>query len=148
MTDIFEASGAFGVGASYFNIKLESACFQGKKYKIKVYAVGPAAGLQVRCKVCFTAPVKVQLNAAQFDDHSGSDRPDPEAFNGPFLVVSVEGQLFGFGGGKGDILLGKARNVGSGIFNIGLGTFGLGISGAIGTSTVITMKVDQCNKCE
>lgn len=151
VTSIFEVSGAVGVGASFFNIELESACYQGQKYKVKVLAVGTAAGAQIRCQFCFTAPTKVQVNEATFDDHSGSDRPDPGAFGGPFLAVSAEAQLLGFGGGVGDILLGRATNVGSNIFNIGFGTFGtfgIGVIGAIGTSTIVGTEVEECNDCD
>jgi len=96
VTDNFEVSGAAGIGGAFVNIKLESACYDGKKYKIQVLGVCPAAGLELRCKFCFTSPAKVQLSDAAFEDNSGSDRPDPGAFNGPFLAVSA-GARFGAG---------------------------------------------------
>jgi len=148
VTDNFEVSAAAGIGGGFYNLELESECYEGKKYKLQVLATGPAAGLQAKCKACFSAPAKVQINAATFDDNSGSNLPDPGAFDGPFLAVSAEAQFLGFGGGVGDVLLGRARSIGPAAVNIRFGTFSIGIIGIIGTSTVVDRKVEQCKQCE
>lgn len=134
-----------GVGGQYVIYKLQSPCnTQGKKYTITVYAVGPSLGLGLKCKACFTAPVKVPFNGA-FDDHS--DEPNPGAFNGPYLFINAGAQALGFGGSISDALLGRATSVGPSNASIGFGAFGAEVSGTIGTSTVMDAKVKDC-RCE
>jgi RHS repeat-associated protein len=143
--DAFEAGMVAGVGGQYVIYKLQSPCnSQGKKYTITVHAVGPSAGLGLKCKACFTAPVKVPFGGA-FDDHSGE--PNPGAFDGPYLSVNAGAQAFGFGGSSSDVLLGRATSVGSLGTSIGFGTFGAEVSGTIGTSTVMDVKTEDCG-CE
>jgi len=142
VVDAFEAGMVAGVGGQYVIYKLQSPCnSQDKKYTITVHAVGASAGLGLKCKACFTSPVKVPFGGA-FDDHSGE--PNPGAFNGPYLSVSVGVQIFGFGRGGGDVLLGSATSVGSLGTSIGFGTFGVEVSGTIGTSTVMDIKTEDC----
>lgn len=131
-----------GVGGQYVVYKLQSPCnSQGKRYTITVHAVGPSAGIGVKCKACFTAPPKVPFGGS-FDDHSGE--PDPGAFNGPYLAVSAGAQMFGFGGSYGDILLGRATSGRSFGGSMGFGSVGAEIAGTIGTSTVVDVKTEDC----
>lgn len=140
--DAFEVGMVAGVGAQYVVYKLQSPCSsQGKQYTITVHAVGPSAGLGLKCRTCFTAPAKVPFGGS-FDDHSGE--PDPGAFDGPYLAVNAGAQIFGFGGGYGDVLLGRATSGRSLGFSMGAGTAGAEVAGTIGTSTVVDVKTEDC----
>lgn len=140
--DAFEVGMVAGVGGGYVNYKLQSPCnSQGKRYTITVQAVGPAAGLGLKCKVCWTSPAKVPFGGS-FDDHSGE--PDPGAFNGPYLAVNAGAQFLGFGGGYGDVLLGRATSGRGFGFSMSAGSMGAEVSGTIGTSTVTDVKTEDC----
>lgn len=142
MIDAFEVGMVAGVGGGYAVYKLQSPCnSQGRRFTITVHAVGPAAGLGLKCKMCFTAPPRVPFGGS-FDDHSGE--PDPGAFNGPYLSVSAGAQALGFGGTYGDIVLGRATSGRSFTPTMGFGSIGAEISEPIGTSTVMDVKTEDC----
>ena len=145
VVDAFEAGMVGGVGAQYALYKLRSPCnSEGKRFTITVHAVGTSAGIGIKCRVCFTAPVKVPWGGA-FDDHSAE--ADPGAFNGPYLSVGVGAHILGFAGGYSDVLLGRATSVGSIGASQGFGSTGAEVAGTIGTSTVTEVRIEDC-KCE
>jgi RHS repeat-associated protein len=142
VTDTFQAGAVAGIGGKFAIYTLESPCSSsGTAYTIKVYAVGPSAGLGVECKFCFTAPVKIPVGE-EFDDHSA--QPDPNAFNGPYLNVGAGFHLFGFGKESSDTVLGHATDLRFKGFTFGFGTIGAEVAGTIGTSTVIDVKTKSC----
>lgn len=140
--DAFEVGMVAGIGGGYVVYKLQSECnSQGKRFTITVHAAGVSAGLGLKCKMCWTSPAKVPFGGS-FEDHSSE--PAPDAFNGPYLAVNAGAQLFGLGGGYGDVLLGRATSGRSFGFAMGAGTIGAEISGIIGTSTVMDVKTEDC----
>ena len=98
------------------------------------------------CKICFTAPVSVPAEAGFEDGNPGV--PNPNAFNGGFLDVGASAQALGLGGAVGDMLLGSARPVGKITPEMTFGTAGLGVTGSIGTSRVVSQKRLTCIGCE
>lgn len=144
VSDAVEIGAVVGVGGQYANYHLTSECgSNGKRYKITVQAVGPSAGLGLSCKTCFTAPFKI-ITGGKFNDHS--PQPDPNAFNGPYLSVSVGAHLFGFHWSPyGDTLLGRATSVGGSGIAYGMGSVGAELAGTIGTSTVTSVEEEACS---
>jgi RHS repeat-associated protein len=144
--DAFTLSGAIGIGGTFSRYVLESPCFEGFKHQIEVWAVGPTAGGQISCRVCFTAPVSVPAGSG-FEDGSVVG-PNPAAFNGGFLDLGAAAQLLGLGGTAGDVVLGSAISVGSITPTLGFGSIGLGVSGTVGTSRVVKHDKIECSSCE
>jgi hypothetical protein len=70
----FAVSAPFG--AIYNEATLYSECVNGKRLKIEVTGVGPAAGIGVK--------VSATVSEISFDDHN--DTLDPSAFNGAFTT--------------------------------------------------------------
>ena len=142
--DSFEVGAVAGVGAQYVIYTLQSPCNrQGKRFTITVQAVGPSAGYEITCKKCFSSPHKIGFGGS-FNDRNGAE-PDPSAFNGPYLNVSVGGQFMGIGGSYGETELGRATSGRGPDGSIGFGVIGAGVAGTIGTSTVTAMRTEDCN---
>ena len=144
--EAFQVGAVAGIGAQYQVIKLRSRCSSdGNRYTVTVHAVGPSAGMAIKCKACFTSPHKLPFGG-QFDDRSSE--PDPQAFNGPYLNVGFGAQFLGFGGDLGDTVLGRAISVGSFTPTFGFGSVGAELAGTIGTSTVTKTEAEPCGVCE
>lgn len=142
--DSLELGAAIGIGGKIVFVDLKSGCnSHGERYKIKVVAVGPSAGLGLDCKYCFTAPPKAVIGG-EFEDHSGLD-PNPNAFDGPFLDIQASAHIGGLGPQWSQIvLLGQATSPPGFSFAMGFGSAGLEVSGTIGTSTVLSIKPEPC----
>lgn len=139
------ASLAFGVGATASFLTLESECQDGKVYIVDVTAVGPSAGVGLKCRTCFSAPFNQVFGGTIFEDPFPTAHPS--ALNGAFLSVSAGAQLMGFGGEYGQIVLGNAVSPLSYSPSIGFGNIGLNVTGTIGTSTVTDVRTRDC-ACE
>lgn len=143
VVDGLEIGMVIGPGGQFAIYKLKSPCSSnGLRYTIDVQVVGPSAGIGAKCKFCNSAPFKV-LTGGKVDDHIAE--PDPNAFNGGHLSVSLGAQLFGLHWqAAGDTLLGSATSIGGSPLAYGFGTIGAELAGTIGTSTVTNVDREPC----
>jgi len=139
-------------GASFSRFKLKSDCVDGKQAEITVWAVGPSVGLGVK--------VSATRSSISFEDYD--DQLNPNNFNGQFAIVAAgitmhpgfpirypgesipPGPGPGFGIGAAYIRCGNAF---SSIFNnpgFAIG-YDRSVSGTLGSSTVMDVKISCCN---
>jgi RHS repeat-associated protein len=121
------------IGAAFQIYELVSECFLNERYRVKVYAVGPAIG--------FGSQYAATNSGVVFTDNNIS--PDPRVFDGIFYGESA-GWAVGAGPGASATRLGSAIS----LPDIGvLSGIDASIMAALGTSTVVESVRESCG-CE
>jgi uncharacterized protein RhaS with RHS repeats len=126
------------VGMGAFRFSLSTACINGKRYIVRGWAVGPAAGLGIM--------MSGTSSSVTFDD--GSATPNPSAFDGYYRslgagasVAAARGHMYASFSYQAILQLGEAySHPGPG----GFAGVDFGVTAVFGSSTVTDRRVEDC----
>jgi RHS repeat-associated protein len=143
-------SAAAGPGGGLYFFDMVSPCKCGKRARATGFASGVGAGLGGAIGKYKAPDLSLSGGAQGFEDANAC--PDPDVFNGKFLIAQASFVLPWFGGSCGNVFLGQAvasLNVVPGSSWCSGGSVGLdiGVTSFVGASAVVKSSIEPCS-CE